>query len=130
MGTFGKNMVPLSSQTTELKRAYLDQRAKHLEWTRAQAVGKIFDLWLAMGAPPLFDGDVDPLKVPVEIREQLPKSWLHLIAPDYSASLTAEYEAAHALRVCREVTQQPAESSPAPRKVARSARKRRSAAKV
>jgi hypothetical protein len=74
MGKFGKGMAPLSSQTSELKRAYLDTRAERLNWTRSEVLTKVIDYWLAMGAPALSELDA-PLPVPAAVISELPSHW-------------------------------------------------------
>ena len=69
MGKTGKGMVPLSSQTSEFKRAYLDARADRLNWSRSEVLTKVIDYWMATGAPALSELD-SPTPIP-EIAEFL-----------------------------------------------------------
>lgn len=77
MGAFAKGIVSLSSQTTEEKRAYLDQRCERLKWSRAAAVSEIIDFWLALGAPPLSPGDDGDKEIPIPASAAvaLPAHW-------------------------------------------------------
>lgn len=50
-----KGMLPISADIPAGKREYIDSRIAPLGWSRAQAVAKIVDFWIALGCPPLSD---------------------------------------------------------------------------
>lgn len=117
MGTYGKGMVPLSSQTTEDKRAYLDQRCERLNWTRSEAVTKLVDFWLAIGAPPLSELDAlaPTIPIPQNAKEPLRPYWAHLVpfeADDAKGKPSAKDAAQHLLNRPRKGTRAKGRSDP------------------
>lgn len=81
MSGYGKDASPLTSQTTADKRAYLDERAKRLNWSRAEVVANLVDFWFAMGAPALSELDAlaPVMEIPKEAREPLRPYWQSLV---------------------------------------------------
>lgn len=84
-----KGMQPISADIAGVKRDYLDARRESLEWSRAQAVTKIIDFWLAIGAPPL--NELDALKaiipIPADAKVPLIPAWAKFAGKHPPASL-------------------------------------------
>lgn len=101
MSGYGKGVSPLTSQTSQEKRDYLDARAKRLGWSRSEVVSTLIDFWFAMGAPALSDLDAlaHPVEIPEGAREKMRTYWAESLPFDIAEGDTAPTAKSEAARL-------------------------------
>lgn len=81
-------MEGFSSQVETAKRDYFDERAHRINLSRGKLITILLDFWLAIGAPPLTDGDrgTSVLPIPEDARVDVLKIWAQHAAVEKASS--------------------------------------------